>query len=216
MQYASSSMAQLCQKPVRLWMCITSNVASKRIAESADFKHLWSSPTLNTNNSAMAEKIRHPSKFVQFDWQLVVKGKWWSSTCIIHYIETTKIEWLDEDFVDVAGPQDPPSPVVMGGTPVLPISDRLSVWKDDWTETPWLMNDVELFNGLLTETDCSVDWQWVSVERKLKSYMYRLPLSCLLVSNLLVRLRFIIGCHEVKFVLSSIHIFQDFNIIVET
>ena len=45
------------------------------------------------------------------------------------YIETTELEWYDEEDVDTTGLQEPPRSKVVGGTPVLPVEERSPIWE---------------------------------------------------------------------------------------
>ena len=47
--------------------------------------------------------------------------------CAIKYLETTELEWHDEELVDTTGLQGSPRSTVVGGTPVLPVEGRTPV-----------------------------------------------------------------------------------------
>ena len=44
--------------------------------------------------------------------------------CAINYLETTELEWYDEEHVDTAGLEEPPISTIVGGTPIIQLEDR--------------------------------------------------------------------------------------------
>ena len=49
--------------------------------------------------------------------------------CAIKYLETTELEWYDEEHVDTTGLEEPPISTILTGTPIIPVEDRSPIWE---------------------------------------------------------------------------------------